>query len=194
MAENRDRGITPSSPAAVHQQAPRPSTPGRRACDRPRYNGSNRRLAAEHGIVASVTPYATEYLRLGTSLTVGEDDVDAAIRAVGAVALGFVIRVRASRRRRARRRWRLSLRHEPSLPRAQPRRDPVDPEGARVTQAVGQVSNAHVTPSAVRAARNASRSTRRIVKGRAARYASRRPKRSLDLWRRFDRRSRGQRM
>lgn len=54
------------------------------AVDRPR--DVVRRLAAEHGIVASVTPYATEYLRLGTSLTVDEADVDAAIRAVAAVA------------------------------------------------------------------------------------------------------------
>jgi len=54
------------------------------AVDRPRDVVG--RLAAEHGVVASVTPYATEYLRLGTSLTVDEADVDAAIRAVAAVS------------------------------------------------------------------------------------------------------------
>jgi selenocysteine lyase/cysteine desulfurase len=40
------------------------------------------RLRSEHKIGASVTPYATEHVRLGTGLWVDEADVDAAIRAV----------------------------------------------------------------------------------------------------------------
>ena len=45
-----------------------------------------RRLATEHRISASVTPYATEHVRLGCGLQVGEEDVDAAIEAVRALA------------------------------------------------------------------------------------------------------------
>jgi selenocysteine lyase/cysteine desulfurase len=40
------------------------------------------RLRSEHRIGASVTPYATEHVRLGAGLWVDEQDVDAAIRAV----------------------------------------------------------------------------------------------------------------
>jgi selenocysteine lyase/cysteine desulfurase len=40
------------------------------------------RLRSEHRIAASVTPYKTEHVRLGTGLWVDEADVDAAIRAV----------------------------------------------------------------------------------------------------------------
>jgi selenocysteine lyase/cysteine desulfurase len=40
------------------------------------------RLRSEHRIGASVTPYATEHVRLGTGLWVDEQDIDAAIRAV----------------------------------------------------------------------------------------------------------------
>jgi selenocysteine lyase/cysteine desulfurase len=40
------------------------------------------RLRSEHKIGASVTPYATEHVRLGPGLWVDEADVDAAIRAV----------------------------------------------------------------------------------------------------------------
>jgi isopenicillin-N epimerase len=38
------------------------------------------------GIVASVTPYAAEYVRLGTTVLVDEDDVDVATREVAALA------------------------------------------------------------------------------------------------------------
>jgi isopenicillin-N epimerase len=41
---------------------------------------------AGKGIVATVTPYAAEYVRLGTSVLVSEDDVDAAVREVAALA------------------------------------------------------------------------------------------------------------
>jgi selenocysteine lyase/cysteine desulfurase len=44
------------------------------------------RLRSEHRIAATVTPYATEHVRLGTGLWVDEDDVDAAIAAVRALA------------------------------------------------------------------------------------------------------------
>ena len=44
-------------------------------------NGVVPALAA-HGIRASVTPYATQYARLGTSLHVDEHDVDAALERV----------------------------------------------------------------------------------------------------------------
>jgi selenocysteine lyase/cysteine desulfurase len=44
------------------------------------------RLAREHRIAASVTPYAEEHVRLGCGLTVDERDVDAAIAAVHALA------------------------------------------------------------------------------------------------------------
>jgi selenocysteine lyase/cysteine desulfurase len=40
------------------------------------------RLRREHGVAASVTPYAVEHVRLGTGLWVDEADVDAAIKAV----------------------------------------------------------------------------------------------------------------
>ena len=40
------------------------------------------RLRREHGIAASVTPYADPYVRLGTGLWVDEADVDAALDAV----------------------------------------------------------------------------------------------------------------
>jgi isopenicillin-N epimerase len=38
------------------------------------------------GLVATVTPYAAEYVRLGTSVLVSEGDVDGAIREVAALA------------------------------------------------------------------------------------------------------------
>jgi selenocysteine lyase/cysteine desulfurase len=44
------------------------------------------RLRDEHRIVASVTPYATEYLRFGPSIANDENDVDRAVEAVAAVA------------------------------------------------------------------------------------------------------------
>jgi len=44
-----------------------------------------RRLRDEHRVIASVTPYATEYVRFGTGLMVDEDDVDAAVAAVRAL-------------------------------------------------------------------------------------------------------------
>jgi selenocysteine lyase/cysteine desulfurase len=43
------------------------------------------RLRDEHKIVASVTPYAVEHVRLGTGLEVDEADVDAAVAAVAAL-------------------------------------------------------------------------------------------------------------
>ena len=44
------------------------------------------RLLAEHRIVASVTPYATEYVRLGPGLYTSRADVDRAVRALAAIA------------------------------------------------------------------------------------------------------------
>jgi isopenicillin-N epimerase len=38
------------------------------------------------GIVATVTPYAAEYSRLGTTVLVSEDDVDVALREIEAIA------------------------------------------------------------------------------------------------------------
>lgn len=38
------------------------------------------------GIVATVTPYAAEYVRLGTTVLVSEDDVDVALREIQAIA------------------------------------------------------------------------------------------------------------
>jgi selenocysteine lyase/cysteine desulfurase len=43
------------------------------------------RLREEHNVVASVTPYATEYLRFGPSIANQEADVDRALEAVAAV-------------------------------------------------------------------------------------------------------------
>ncbi len=43
------------------------------------------RLLQEHNVVASVTPYATEYVRLGPSIVNSEEDVDAAVTAVGEI-------------------------------------------------------------------------------------------------------------
>jgi selenocysteine lyase/cysteine desulfurase len=53
------------------------SMPAREAVDR---------LRAEHQVVATVTPYATEYLRFGPSVANTEDDVDRALEAVAALA------------------------------------------------------------------------------------------------------------
>ena len=39
-------------------------------------------LREEHQVVASVTPYATEYVRFGPSIVNSEEDVDAAVAAV----------------------------------------------------------------------------------------------------------------
>jgi selenocysteine lyase/cysteine desulfurase len=44
------------------------------------------RLFAGHRVVASVTPYATRYVRLGAGLFSGEEDVDAAVAAVRALS------------------------------------------------------------------------------------------------------------
>jgi isopenicillin-N epimerase len=44
------------------------------------------RLQHEHRVIASVTPYATEYVRLGPSLVNTDEDVDKALRAVRALA------------------------------------------------------------------------------------------------------------
>jgi selenocysteine lyase/cysteine desulfurase len=46
------------------------------------------RLREEHSIVASVTPYATEYVRFGPSVANSEDEVDQALEAVAALAGG----------------------------------------------------------------------------------------------------------
>ena len=43
------------------------------------------RLREEHGVIASVTPYATSYLRFGPSIANDEADVDAAVEAVRAL-------------------------------------------------------------------------------------------------------------
>jgi selenocysteine lyase/cysteine desulfurase len=53
------------------------SMPAREAVDR---------LRAEHQVVATVTPYATEYLRFGPTVANTEDDVDRALEAVAALA------------------------------------------------------------------------------------------------------------
>jgi selenocysteine lyase/cysteine desulfurase len=39
-----------------------------------------------HGILASVTPYADPYLRLGPSIVTSEEDVDAVVGALRALA------------------------------------------------------------------------------------------------------------
>jgi selenocysteine lyase/cysteine desulfurase len=44
------------------------------------------RLRDEHNVIASVTPYATEFLRFGPTVANNEDDVDRAIEAVAALA------------------------------------------------------------------------------------------------------------
>ena len=44
------------------------------------------RLREEHRVVASVTPYATQYVRFGPSVANSEEDVDAALEAVAAIA------------------------------------------------------------------------------------------------------------
>jgi selenocysteine lyase/cysteine desulfurase len=41
-----------------------------------------KRLREEHGVVASLTPYATSYLRFGPSIVNSEDDVDRALEAL----------------------------------------------------------------------------------------------------------------
>ena len=38
------------------------------------------------GIVATVTPYAAEYVRLGTTVLVSDDDIDVALREIQAIA------------------------------------------------------------------------------------------------------------
>lgn len=45
-----------------------------------------REAVAEHGVVATLTPYATRYLRFGPSIANSEDEVDRAVEAVRALA------------------------------------------------------------------------------------------------------------
>jgi selenocysteine lyase/cysteine desulfurase len=54
-------------------------------CDEPGPDAV-RRLREEHGVVASLTPYATRYLRFGPSIVNSEEDVDRAVAAVAALA------------------------------------------------------------------------------------------------------------
>jgi 7-keto-8-aminopelargonate synthetase-like enzyme len=42
-------------------------------------------LRDEHKVIASVTPYATEFLRFGPTVANNEDDVDLAVEAVAAL-------------------------------------------------------------------------------------------------------------
>jgi hypothetical protein len=44
------------------------------------------RLAREHRVAASVTPYAEEHVRMGTGLAIAESDVNAAIDAIRKLA------------------------------------------------------------------------------------------------------------
>ena len=44
------------------------------------------RLLSEHGVVASVTPYATRYLRFGPSIVNAQEDVDRAVAGVAELA------------------------------------------------------------------------------------------------------------
>ena len=44
------------------------------------------RLREEHGVVASMTPYATSYLRFGPSIANSEAEVDRAVEAVRELA------------------------------------------------------------------------------------------------------------
>jgi selenocysteine lyase/cysteine desulfurase len=46
------------------------------------------RLREEHQVLASVTPYATEYVRFGPSIANTVEDVERAVKAVAAVAAG----------------------------------------------------------------------------------------------------------
>jgi selenocysteine lyase/cysteine desulfurase len=54
-------------------------------CDEP-VASTVERLRAEHGVVASLTPYATRYLRFGPSIVNSEEDVDRAVAAVAAIS------------------------------------------------------------------------------------------------------------
>jgi selenocysteine lyase/cysteine desulfurase len=54
-------------------------------CDEP-VASAVERLRAEHGVVATLTPYATRYLRFGPSIVNSEEDVDRAVAAVAAVS------------------------------------------------------------------------------------------------------------
>jgi selenocysteine lyase/cysteine desulfurase len=54
-------------------------------CDEPG-ESTVQRLREEHGVVASLTPYATRYLRFGPSIVNSEEDVDRAVAAVAAVS------------------------------------------------------------------------------------------------------------
>jgi selenocysteine lyase/cysteine desulfurase len=42
-------------------------------------------LRADHNIIASVTPYAVRHIRMGTSIVNSEEDVDAALAAIGSL-------------------------------------------------------------------------------------------------------------
>ena len=83
------RAWPPSAPTG--SASSRPSTPTVSAGHRlPRRRGlppGNGVLALrEQGIVASVTPYATSYLRLGPSLVTSPEQVDAAVEAIATLA------------------------------------------------------------------------------------------------------------
>jgi selenocysteine lyase/cysteine desulfurase len=57
-------------------------------CDVPGNAGEDvvPRLREEHGVVASLTPYATRYLRFGPSIVNSEEEVDRAVAAVAAIS------------------------------------------------------------------------------------------------------------
>lgn len=57
-------------------------------CDLPGAEEVVQRLREEHGVVASLTPYATRYLRFGPSIANSESEVDRAVAAVRQLAGG----------------------------------------------------------------------------------------------------------
>jgi len=75
-------GITVRTPLDVQLSA------GLVCCDVPGGVGEDvvPRLREEHGVVASLTPYASRYLRFGPSIVNSEDDVDRAVAAVSALS------------------------------------------------------------------------------------------------------------
>jgi isopenicillin-N epimerase len=86
LASRLKEGLKELSGLTVRTPLDQQLSAGLVCCDEPT-PGSDvvQRLREEHGVVASLTPYATRYLRFGPSIVNSEEDVDRAVAAVAAL-------------------------------------------------------------------------------------------------------------
>jgi selenocysteine lyase/cysteine desulfurase len=86
LASRLKEGLKELSGVTVRTPLDQQLSAGLVCCDEPT-PGSDvvQRMREEHGVVASLTPYATRYLRFGPSIVNSEEDVDRAVAAVAAL-------------------------------------------------------------------------------------------------------------